>query len=462
MPNVKFFFLLASLYVLVIFWKTKSWDKTVVYVYWPLAVYYVGQLYVFRVIQPEELNHPLYPDGRSLYFKFTPLIVLGVAMMVSWMYRLVKERVQSNWLIIILLMGVISRQISALNESVIPWWTQLGNTVNNLSVVLWLWWTMDYFKINKDKVRVKFWEYFMIFLKIIMIIGSLLVMVQGIKGSGLGLVVEQSGIMPYSNSGSDESWLNRPIGIWTHANVAAFAIWSFFMAWVLVKFYKEKELNLVGQRWLLLPVIALVWLQSRSVFLAIIPFLGWWVFFYKEEIILAINKVKITFWGWFGGILIMFFGAMVVVSRFWNSMTNFGSYSGWDTRSKLLEVAIRVFRHHFWWGIGDGNFIPVAFHEDMSNFMKTFPEAVHNGWMLLLTEQGMIGTIIWVIFLLVLIKKWLGFTKKDIKLRWLLLMIITSQSLVMLFQPFSSILTMGVVVGMLLLVDEGNESKKSI
>lgn len=463
MPNVKFYFLLVTGYILTIFWLTKSWKKTVVYAYWPLAIYYVGQLYVFRVIQPEELNHPLYPDGRSIYFKFTPLLILETAMLITWLVRMITEKIKGNWLIIILLIGVISRQISAMNGGIVPWWVQLGNTINDLSGVLWLWWVIDYLQSENKKEKIDFWKYFSLFLKTVTIIGSVLVIVQGIKGSGLGLVVEQSGILPYSGAGSDSGgWLVRPIGLWTHANVAAFSILSQLLAWVLIRFYKEKKNGLIDQKWLLLPIIALIWLQSRSVFLAIIPVLGWWGYFYKTEIKLAIKKVQLSVWSWIAGIGIMFLSAMVVVDRFWNSVTNFGVYSGWETRSRLISVAMRVFSHHFWWGVGSGNFIPVAFREDLSKIMRTFPESVHNGWILILVEQGVVGAIVWVIFLAVFVKKWWAFTKNNMKLRWFVLVMIISQSIVMMFQPFQDILTLGVIMGVLLLADEGNEGKKSI
>jgi len=459
LPSVKFYFLFSTIYVLAIFWKTNSWVKTVVYSYWPLAMYYVGQLYVFRVIQPEELKHPLYPDGRSLYFKFTPLMAFVVAMLVSWCVRLITEKIKYNWLIIILLIGVFFRQISAVSGGVIPWWAQQGNAVNDLGLVLWLWWTIDYLQKNKKSEAKAFWEYFSSLLKIITIIGSLLVIVQGVKGSGLGLVVEQGRIFPYSGAGSDGGgWLIRPIGLWTHANVAAFSILTQLLAWWFVRFHKERRTSVVNQKWLLIPLIALVWLQSRSVFMAMVPMLGWWWYFYKTKIKLSFKRVKIGLLGWEIGVITVFLTTIVMVDRFWNSVTNFGLNSGWDTRAKLMSVAVRVLSHHFWWGIGAGNFIPIAFREDLSKVMRTFPESVHSGWMLILVEQGIVGAVVWAFFLVTLMKKWWNYSKNKMEIRWFLVAIIVSQSIVMLFQPFQDVLTVGIIVGVLLLADEEKRS----
>jgi len=274
--------------------------------------------------------------------------------------------------------------------------------------------------------------------------------------------VEQSSVLPYSGAGSDSGgWLVRPIGLWTHANVAAFSIWCQLLAWCLVRFYREKKITVINQKWLLLPTTALIWLQSRSVFLSMIPVLGWWGYFYGGRIKLAIKEFQISTYGWFGGAGIMFLGAIVMVDRFWNSVTNFGIYSGWNTRGKLISVATRVFSHHPWWGVGVGNFIPVAFREDLTKTMSYFPEAVHNGWMLILVEQGFIGVIIWLLFLIVLVIKWWKFTKNDRELRWFLVVILISQLTVMMFQPFSDILTIVVAVDVLLLASEEGKRKES-
>jgi O-antigen ligase len=424
----------------------------------PFSLYYVGQLYVFRVIQPEELNHPLYPDGRSIYFKFTPLLIMEVAMLFSWLVRMLTEKIKGDGLINILLLGVFCREISAINGGIIPWWAQIGKIVSSLSTVVWLWWCVDYLKKSRRSERIYFWTFFMKLLKVMMIIGSLLVVLQGLKGSGLGLVVEQSGVLPYSGAGSDSGgWLVRPIGFWSHANEASFMILCQLLTWYLIRLCKFGVSRITNQKWLLLPIVALIWLQSRSVFLALFLVLGWSGYFYGKEAVKVVKKIKLGIIGRLVLIGIMLLGSVVMVDRFWNSVTNFGTGSGWNTRGKLISVALRVSSHHLWWGVGDGNFIPVAFREDLTKTMKVFPESVHNGWILVLVEQGLIGMIIWVSFLMFLIIKWWKFAGKRNDLRWFLPVVLFSQFIVMLFQPFPNILTLGVMISMILLASENNE-----
>jgi hypothetical protein len=455
MPNVKFYFLLSALYILTLFFINRSWEKTVVFGYLPLAVYFVGQLYVFRVIQPEELNHPLYPDGRSLYFKFTPLLVMGVAMVVSWLVKLMTIKFRTNWLIVILLVVVGLNMVSVMSNQVLPLWTILGSLTNDLALVIWIWWTMFYLGKASEIERKFFWKFLMNLFKAVLIIGAVLVLAQGLKGSGLGLVVEQSEILPFSNSGSDEGgWLNRPIGIWTHANEAAYYLMTYFMAWLLIKIrFDKKRDGLLGENWMFIPLASVIWLQSRSVFIGLVPMSIWWICFYFRRIKSRIKTLRL------GGIRLflvlagMFLGSVVVVNRFWNSVTNFGESSGWVTRTGLISVALRLVSHNFWWGIGKGNFIPVAFREDTTRIMKSFPESVHNGWILILVEQGFWGLLFWILFVGLLFVLWWK-RKSEARFWWLLVSCFSANLLVMVFQPFSFILMPEIIVCMLLLADE--------
>ena len=462
LPNNKAFFVWSTIYVVMLFWKTKSWEKVVVFGYWPMAMYYVGQLYVIRVIQPEELNHPLYPDGRSLYFKFTPLLMFGMAMIVSWLVKMMVEKIKVNWLIVILLAGVFIRQISSMGFGVVPWWMHVGNFASELTTIIWIWWTGNYLSEQNNSQKTKFWKYMEKFFKLVIIISSLLVIAQGIKGSGIGLVVEQSEVLPFSDAGSDSGgWLSRPIGLWSHANIAAFYIFGYWCAWIIVKLKNNHKFELNREKWMLIPLLALVWLQSRSVYLAMVPIIFWWWIFYGKEWQIKLINVKIIGYKKWLMLVIMFVSILVVSGRFWNSVTNFGADSGWETRARLDTVAIRIWMGHFWFGVGENNFIPVAFREDMSGIMKYFPESVHNGWLLLLTEQGILGLIASGIFIIIFINKWWKWTKNNLIMRWFLLSLMMGQFIVMLFQPFIAILTEGVSIGVLLLFDDSHEKQKT-
>ncbi|KKQ30191.1 MAG: hypothetical protein US68_C0016G0008 [Candidatus Shapirobacteria bacterium GW2011_GWE1_38_10] len=452
LPNTKFYFLASILLVLIIFGVSRSWEKVVIYGYWLLSIYYVGQLYVFQVIRTEELYHPLYPNGRSLYFKFTPLLVLGMTMIISWTIKLIKEKCRSNWLIVILLMSVLTKLISSfMGNEILPWWVEMGKIINDLSLVIWLWWVTDYLGRVKTEEKKYFWDYMGKILKISIIVGSIIVILQVLKGSVLGLVVEQRTDLPFDGN----AWLPRVVGIWNHPNEAAFNIFTWTIAWALIEIRQRKKLGEVLNRWLLIPLTALLCLQSRSIFLGMGLITLWGIYFYRKEISWSkilekrIKGVKSWLMVVTVSLILLFIGNSFVVS-----ITNLGENSGWDTRQKLINVAKDLADKHLWWGVGEGNFIPVAFREDKSGTMKAFPESVHQGWVLILTEKGVVGLSVWLIFILTIVLAWWKKSKNNMELRWLFYVTLLTQFVVMMFQPFSNILMVNLVAAMLLLASE--------
>lgn len=440
-----------------VFLKTWSWEKVVLYGYWPVSFYHVGQLYVLRIIEPWVLNHPLYPDGRSIYFKFTPLLVMGISMVFSWLLRLiVRPKLKINILIVIALLGIFLRSLSVFLANITPWWMQASSIINQLAVVVWCWWSFDYVKsLKRDKDKNDFWRYFQDLFKTIMIIAVLLVFGQGITGSTVGLVVEQSNVLPYSFSGSDAGgWLSRPISLWEHANIAAFAIFGYFLTWLLLKMKIESGRFKIDKKewWLFLVLIAEIWLQSRSVYLAMLILGLWSITFFGQRIIAKLKLVRVPKNFYFAIIFFIFMAVFVVIGRFWNALSNFGIYSGWNIRANLADLSLEMFKKHIWLGVGPGNFLSIAVREDISGIMKIFPEVVHNGWILVLVEQGIMGFFVWMWYLVLLLYKWFHVFKNAYA--WLLVFALISQGVVMCFQPFPLSLSVSLAFGMLIL---GNE-----
>lgn len=423
--------------------------------FWPLSFYYVGQLYVFRIIQPEDLNHPLYPDGRSLFFKFTPFLVLGMTMIVSWVIRVLTTKFRlKSWVVInILMMMVLAQVLSLINgDLAMPGVVYLANIVSQLAVVVWLWWTIDYLRQSETEEMDRFWSYLLAIIKSFLVIESGVMLAQGIRGGTLGLVVEQSSILPYYGAGSDESaLLVRPIGLHAHANVASYYLLMGLEAWILVWLgIKKKGVEIWSQSWVLLVIIALLWMQSRTIFVAGFIWLCGWGYLYFDQIKKKVGKIYLKGWSLGGAILLILFSGIILTNRFWGTISSRGVNSGWETRIRSIEVAARVIQRHGWLGVGVGNYIPVAYREDVGSAMRQFPEAVHNGWLLITAEQGLIGLGLWLAFIWIMIKLTLRLVT-DIKIRWLVLGGFISQGVVFMFQPITDILSMNVMLIVILL-----------
>lgn len=440
------------MYLFFLGWATKSWEKVVVYAYLPLSVYHVGQLYVFRFIQPWELNSPLYPDGRSSFFKLTPLLLFSIAIIMSFLTKLFVNKVKSWWMINILLV-ILSLDIVRLivNNSFLPWWVNLANFLLDFSLVVWAWWVCDYLsrigKVDKEF----FWKFLGKLTKTILIITSVLVLIQGIKGSSLGLIVEQSKAFPYFGVNTNELGLvPRPIGLMGDANNQGFRMLMILMTWILL-YIRVGNIDWKRQKWLILPMLAIIWLQSRSVYLAIVPIIFWFWYYGGLD---NLKKLKLTKTTWWLAVSVLVVVIMIIGVRFWGSMSSLGGNSGWLTRTKLLGVSERMISHHFWVGVGKDNFSAVAFREDLTGFVKTFPWPVHNGFILILAEQGIFALLLWFGFLFIFIFNLFRSHKYSRKIQFFVLAGLLAQFTVLFFQSFSEILSWLVIVGVILLSDD--------
>jgi len=366
---------------------------------------------------------------------------------------IIRPKLKISLLVVIVLLGIFFGSLSATLANITPWWIQTSKYINELAVIVWYWWSLDYIQSLKTKREIKdYFSFFQSLFKTIIVIAVLLVFVQGLKGSAVGLIVEQSNVLPYSFSGSDAGgWLSRPISLWEHANIAAFAIFEYLFTWLLLKI-KIEGLRFEMRRkewWLALVLVGLVWLQSRSVYLAILIMSLWIYIFFGQKIIAKLKMIRILKIYYFPTIFIIFMTALVISGRFWNAVSNFGIYSGWGIRGGLIDLSFEMFKKHMWLGVGPGNFLSVAAKEDISGIIKIFPEVVHNGWILVLVEQGIIGLSIWICYLILLLINWFRIFKGAYG--WFLVFGLISQGLVMCFQPFSLNLSVSLVFSMLIL-----------
>ncbi|MBM3831104.1 MAG: hypothetical protein FJ406_11295 [Verrucomicrobia bacterium] len=64
-----------------------------------------------------------------------------------------------------------------------------------------------------------------------------------------------------------------------------------------------------------------------------------------------------------------------------------------DVRLYIWPVATRIWHEHFWWGAGPGHFDPL-FRQFRSLHVQARPDRVHNDYLNLLTDYGLVGMII--------------------------------------------------------------------
>lgn len=275
-------------------------------------------------------------------------------------------------------------------------------------------------------------------------------LLQFARRSTLGIAIESTTELPYFGSGADEnSFAVRPIALFQHANIFAnFLIWTLYLSGVLYV-YLSKGNVLIRRKFMVftvLVVIALVLLSlSRAAMLGIL--LGSIPIFLSErkvfikylEILSRYLQNKKLF------ILPFFiFFVVALTDRAILSLNSFQRGGGVSVRQELVNEARLIVTRTNFSGVGSNMFIPAAYFYDPNGIMTRFPESVHNGFWLVLVNQGGLFLFFYFTGFFFLLKQ--IFSTSDKMLRQITLGGFIAQMIIMLFQPFESFITVYLVI----------------
>lgn len=449
-PNNKVFFILSALYVLVIFFTTRNWKLTLAYTLIPLSQFGIGQSYVFNLIPAHILKHPLYPEGRNAYYAFTPFTALAISM-ILWLVCIgVKKYTSFHWkeAEIVIAFVIILQLLSASQSTFLPHLSLLYA----LSSVFWLSYILvlrNLFYEGTADISEMVRTTLIALATICILFQSSLAVIQYVKRSPVGLKIEVATELPYFGAGADEdSSQVRPVGLTPHANIFAFELlnlWAFsLLLWIAGDAKRRRKISKVVLLGCAAGTIGVILSQSRS------GYLGWlvllvsflYVLFHFEKkiftsVITILRTMKI------GIAALIPVATYVAVTRSLYTLQSFNPHAGAGTRSYLLKESTELILKHPLWGVGMSMFIPAAFEQQATQVMSYFPEAVHNGFVLLLVEQGVL-VCCGVLLAYGLLFRSIYFLRNT-PLSILAYASVFSIWCCMLFQPFSGILPMAVV-----------------
>jgi O-antigen ligase len=287
---------------------------------------------------------------------------------------------------------------------------------------------------------------------------------QSLRGSVLGTVIEKAYSLPSFGEGLDEFSSIRPIGLHSHAN--SLANWTINLFFIFPLFYpflrKKIKKDFVNKFFLILYLslfFVLVISLSRSAYLALIISFLFLLIFEKKfltEIISylfsILEKFKLIF------LIISFFVSLKIGQRLYHSFYSFSGNGGFSTRTSQFQDAFSLIKMNPLFGFGIGMFIPVMFYLIPGGEILSFPENVHNGFLLFIAERGIISflfSLLAIFFLLraILLKKISGIYKS------LFIVAVISNFTMMIFQPFDNMMSLNIMMSELILLGEKNEKK---
>jgi len=238
-------------------------------------------------------------------------------------------------------------------------------------------------------------------------VGILQYLLQGSIGLDfLGEPIISQDVPGISKIKLSNSVILRPYSFFPHPNIfAGFLLFNIFIIYFLVKKSKGDEKILL---YLLLFVsfLALFLTFSRSAFLAI--FGGWVVYFTLSNLKIDLKKV------FFIGFLIIIVFSFFDLNSVFLSRTNLIGSESSSERIELLRVSKYMVLDNYL-GVGIGNFTDIMQEYSQDKLMPWEFQPVHNIYMLILNEQGILSLFLY-LFLFYYIASYLLAKKTDFNL----------------------------------------------
>jgi len=223
-----------------------------------------------------------------------------------------------------------------------------------------------------------------------------LIVVQMIHGSTLGLFIEYSSNMALSESPDASNLLVhfRPIGLNSHANLMAYQLIDMFACFFslhMLLFQNSRKHTIVLGFITLGFVGSIIVTQSRAGYLALVFLIIASYVIYRERInrIILLVKNKLSFLKIVTFLCITVVSTVIIVlPRFLSTTDSLFETGGYPFRAEFNKEAVELIRQNILFGVGPGMFIPANLDLHPLGTNYTFPFEVHNNILLIASEFG--------------------------------------------------------------------------
>lgn len=459
-PNAKVLFLLTVIFVTVLFLIKRSIIEVIILAYAPISLVQVGQYYSFVAVPSYAISIVGYPDGRIISFYFSPYFYLLIfCFLVSLYLPFLQKRHSYGTYFAFLGYGVLGI-VSSLTEANFPYFS-LGFSFVVIGQLAFFNIVMSYVSVHgiKELFETFFYQNFLVIL-----FAAMLAFAQLFFRNNLGLYIEQATQLPQFGAGADESFLLfRSVSVFAHSNIFANWLHSIVLTLLLIYNFLDARFQKENARLLAIAVVisffATLSTLSRAAFLSYIPL----IILYRKNLLDLLfigvetyrslrNVSKMLL------LLVSLVFCWQLVPRVYLSIFAFSQYGGWGVRAILNEEAYSMIQQHFLYGVGVGMFIPMNYLLHPQGTPSYFPESVHNGFILLLAERGILAVTILLFGYYVLLKEMMKIRDH----RWTMSTImagLVGQGVFMFLHPFDNSFSMFTIVA--LTIGYWHESNKS-
>lgn len=390
------------------YWRVRDLRLSLVLTGITSLIFNVGKTWEFHLIRPELLKNSEYEKGYSVFLTITPfniLIFFSLCFMIRDWFKDFKFRekfrilLKKSWFVSTTLFFLWPIAGALFSKNIYNL-ALLFSLQNGLFLIFLL--SLIFYKVAYKQI--------FYLLGAMAIFESGLVVMQWLKKSTLGLVIEANQqFLSYNQTADQDFFSIRPIGTFSHANeLALFGAMMvlFFLPVLYLKFKRKNRLTII---FLISAIVCLIFSLGRSAWVSV--FISAFLFFYIVE---KHWNQKIIFFRdltWkhlVAIILVTTLTSLIILPRVIRGLDFFSSGGGLVSRSKLVEESWKISVKKPFFGTGKSLSVLEMLYINPEGVISIFPVPVHNFYLLIMSESGVPTLLFFILMIFLVVKKELG------------------------------------------------------
>lgn len=390
-PINKFLLLIFLFYLLALYLKTKDLALSAILTFILSSIFLIGKTYTVQLLDLKS-----YPDLKTLY----PLgLVANITISVSdVIFSLIAFALVVN----IFKNRSFLKKLTAFDFLTISFmlFSLVSNFISSKRVYLSFIFEKEFFEAIVIyfylrfflKAHNKFFKLLLVLFSVIVFFESFLALLQFVASASLGKNFEYvHGIITFGVVPEEIRFVFRPLGTFFHSNYLGIFIAS-LLPLIFIEIVLSRKVNLFTISYFF-GLIALFLTLSRT---------GWLAFFFSSLFLLYVleYKFKIDLFKIFSFkklLIILLLGLPLIfysLPRIGRTVYTFGQEGGMMLRIKQTKEVVQLIKQNPLTGVGAGMSVVEAIEAKPHGVFASFPSTIHNFYLLLAVEGGLISLLL--------------------------------------------------------------------
>lgn len=438
--------------LLIHWWRSKNFSLAVFLTYMTVSAFIIGKTYEIEMIPPGVIRSEYFPNGllSQLVIDVSDIyIIIMLVSVISCTGKIGFPRFFKKpliYLVIANFFGILSTFIISSRPDI-----SLFYTIQSLLLPLLLLFIMIRIR---DVPNIK--AIIITFIIAFVLFESTVALGQFIKNGFLGSSLENTGYVWAGTSTDEDVFRFRPLGTTSHPNALSQTLICLIPVLFSLLYGTKKLLPKATIVALAASLITVVLIRGRSAWFSLFMSVLFMLYVLEKKWKLRLSLTPKTKKLVAVCVILTVIGILMVFpQRLSQTLLSWQDEASGSTRWLLMKEWGQLIILNPVLGVGPGMSVVEAFYQNTSGVLTYFPEAVHNFYLLMASETGLISLFFFILFILINIKMLLtDITHLPIKDRLLPIGVITGLGTLLInwfFQPYANGMTILLILSTILL-----------